>query len=293
MSVQVTIPLDALSDPRVNSALGQLMNALGKAPLSPSVSIPAPVVHQAARPAAPVSGPVDADYRARWAEFLEVLPDRSRQFLELVEARQLLTIAEAMATLDVDVGKAMGGITGSIARWAPEHQVTVPFEAVKGPDGRRAWRWIGLNRRPAPPIPVRARRRNRRKQKRTASASDRGDRGSSEPSQAERLAALKAGLPEDSLRFLNLLEARGELKQAEVLSHFGLARAQGLRRILSPIAPVAERHGLGEIFETVVSSLGERGWRWGLSSGVPQPAAPSRKGNEVGRGVLVRKRNQG
>lgn len=109
-------------------------------------------------PASESSSPDD-----RMDAFVEALPERSRQFIEAVRAEGELGIDEAMQRLDVRVGKAMGGITGSIARWAPEYGIEVPFEAVRGRDGKRAWRWTGGGRPPAPPVPVRARRRRRRR----------------------------------------------------------------------------------------------------------------------------------
>ncbi|MCB9549682.1 MAG: hypothetical protein H6706_28075 [Myxococcales bacterium] len=92
----------------------------------------APVPPLAAEPGA---GDLDA--------FLAALPERSRAFLLLVRERGVLGIDEAMERLDIQAGKAVGGLTGSIARWAPVHGVEVPFTAIQGIDGKRAWRWTG------------------------------------------------------------------------------------------------------------------------------------------------------
>lgn len=290
MSVQVSVPLSALSDARVAHALNNLLAALG------GVSLAAPSERRAATPA-PAAPRGDTD--ARYAAFIEALPERSRAFLELVEARNVLTIDDAMSALDVKVGKAMGGITGSIARWAPEHDVLVPFEAIKSPDGKRAWRWIGFDQRPAPPVPVRGRRRRR-----SASPAASGSRALASdpevasappepgppPTVAERVLTLKASLPETTAQFIGLLEERGALSQAEVLEHFGLARAQGLSRILTPLATAAARLDLAELIETEVSPTGERGWRWGLrarEANSARPTAPT--GGPIRPGVRVRK----
>lgn len=139
MSIVIEIPTDRLQDPQVSAAMGQLLATLA----------------QAEAPA-PVQSPDE-----RMQQFVEALPERSRQFIEAVREQGELGIDEAMARLDVRAGKAMGGITGSIARWAPEYGIQVPFEAVRGRDGKRAWRWTGGGRAPAPPVPVRARRRAR------------------------------------------------------------------------------------------------------------------------------------
>ena len=145
MTVTVTVPDSALSDAAVHRALARLISAIA-------------AQQSRARDLPPTSVQVE-DAETRYARFLSALPERSREFLRLVRSKGELGIAEAMTELDVKVGKAMGGITGSIARWAPEYNITVPFEAVRSLNGQRAWRWIGLDRVPAPPIPVRRRPR--------------------------------------------------------------------------------------------------------------------------------------
>lgn len=291
MSVKVEVPLSALSDPTVARSLAQLFEALGgvkgAALSAPSQVRPArsttprPEARQGPRP----------DAETRYAEFMEALPERSRQFLEMVRDRGVLGIEEAMQELDVKVGKAMGGITGSIARWAPEHDVTVPFEAIKGADGKRAWRWIGMDVEPAPPVPVRARRRRRRSgSSRSNSGASASEAARSGPSFEDRLASLKEALPDDSRRFLDLVEEQGEVEQSAVLNHFGLARAQGLRRILRPLDAEADRRDLGEVVQTVIAPTGERAWRWGGPREAARPAAPNRSVETSRPGVRVRKR---
>lgn len=278
MSVQVSVPLSALADSRVAHALNHLLSVLAGAESGAGTG-------PAIAPMAAVAAGPRPDSDARYSAFMEALPERSREFLALVESKGVLTIGEAMEALDVHVGKAMGGITGSIARWAPEHDVTVPFEAIKSPNGKRAWRWIGYDRRPAPPVPVRARRRRRAPSKTAKVASD-------PPSIGERVTRLKAALPPDSAQFIDLLEDRGALSQAEVLAHFGLARAQGLSRILSPLGAIAAKLDLAGLVETEVSATGDRGWRWGLrapSVTSTSNTAPSAQGPP---GVRVRKRSR-
>lgn len=313
MSVKLEVPMSALSDAAVARALAQLFEALGGVSGAEYAEQPQRARRpEPAREREPVrererererpARQTGQGSEARYERFLEVLPERSRQFLEMVRSRGLITIDEAMRELDVDVGKAMGGITGSIARWAPEHDVSVPFEAVKGPDGKRAWRWIGLDVRPAPPVPVRSRRRrSRRATGRSAGgqASEAAQRSGGSSFDA-RLAALKGSLSGDSRRFLALVEERGEIGQTEVLRHFGLARAQGLRRITQPVMSEAERHGLGDLVETVVSPTGERAWRWGGAPRVVRPAAPDERGagqrqqsSGTRPGVQVRRRGGG
>jgi hypothetical protein len=79
----------------------------------------------------------------RYHAFVRNLPPRSQAFLRLVEERGTVTIGEVMRALGLLQPKAMGGITGSIGRWAPVKQVPLPYEQLER-DGERAWRWIGI-----------------------------------------------------------------------------------------------------------------------------------------------------
>ncbi len=287
MSVSIRVPLAALADPAVAAAVGALFGALGVT-RAPTAAPAAPIsVASVAR----IVAPVDAATEARWARFLSALPARSQQFLELVESGGTVGIAEAMQVLGIDVGKAMGGVTGSIARWAPEYDVTVPFEAVRGPDGKRAWRWIGLGREPAPPMPVRKRRRRRATAGRPATAAPPAPvERSPQPDPVARVAALKAELEGPAATFVELLEAQGGVTQGEALAHFGLARAQGLRAALRPIEEAAARHGLDELLTTDVSPTGDRSWRWGIEREAPRPLSPRAPQASGMPGVRVRRR---
>lgn len=289
MSVSIRVPLAAMADPAVATAVETLFAALGAA-IRAGGAAPTPVARPVAAPDAPAAS-VDAGTEARWARFLGALPARSQRFLELVESRGTVGIAEAMDVLGVEIGKAMGGVTGSIARWAPEYDVTVPFEAVRGPDGKRAWRWIGLGREPAPPMPVRKRRRRRAPSTRqpaetVAAPAER----TAAPDPAERVTAMKAELEGPAATFLALLEVRGVVTQADALAHFGLARAQGLRAALRPIEEAAERHGLSDLLATDVTATGDRSWRWGAEREQPRPLSPRAPRASGMPGVRVRRR---
>ena len=94
---------------------------------------------------------VDPALGERFSAFVESLPMRSQHFIRLVRERGTLTITDAMVELEISVPKAMGGITGSIGRWAPERGVAIPYEAITTPDGVRAWRWRGIRQAPDRP----------------------------------------------------------------------------------------------------------------------------------------------
>jgi hypothetical protein len=89
------------------------------------------------KPPIPAELPLEQRYRI----FVDSLPELSRNFLGLLEERGRLTPEEAQAALDIKTPKALGGLTGSIARWAPKRGVPVPFEAERGPGGGRVWHW--------------------------------------------------------------------------------------------------------------------------------------------------------
>ncbi|MCB9535773.1 MAG: hypothetical protein H6704_05865 [Myxococcales bacterium] len=157
MSIKLDIHLDALRDPTVAQALADLMTALGRGAATQPAAAPAPKASApeappAAAPKAPKAAKAAAaatkdrrlpgDAAERYTRFVAGLPERSQRFLELVEQRGLLRMGEAMEILGVDIPKAMGGITGSIGRWAPERGVEVPYETLSV-DGERAWKWVG------------------------------------------------------------------------------------------------------------------------------------------------------
>lgn len=163
MSITIEIEASRLDDPKVAAAVAAVMLALeGRDP----EARPAPAAPKAAAPvaAAPKAGtgaakgrkgaarapraaanaaPADPEVVARYRAFVEGLPERSRGFLELLEARGVLTMSEAAAELGIDEPKALGGLTGSIGRWAPVRGVPVPFSRYTE-DGEKSFRWIGL-----------------------------------------------------------------------------------------------------------------------------------------------------
>lgn len=220
MSITVEVSLSALEDPNVAGAVSRLLNLLSAGAMD------APRVSAGAQAAAV------ADPDLAYERFLEALPDRSRRFIELVHERGTLTIDEAMRELDITVAKAVGGVTGSIARWAPRSGVSVPYVAVKV-RGRRAWRWTG------PPA-------------RTPSVA---------PAPVRPLPEYAPELPGTSRRFLQVLYSRGELKTPDVLELFDLPRPRSIGGITEPIARVARDLGVELPFETMKTDDGVRVWR--------------------------------
>ena len=216
MSIIVSVELSELEDPNITAALSRLLMLLGDD--APAASVGAqPTVGTQPTVVAQPSQVADApDGQTHYERFLEALPDRSRRFVELVYAKGTLTIDEAMEALDITIAKAIGGVTGSIARWAPRSNVAVPYVAVKV-RGRRAWRWTGppartIEHAPAP----------------------------KSVGPARPLPAYAGELPGKSQRFLQVLGERGELRMPEVLKLFNLPRPRSVGGIIEPIKRAAK-----------------------------------------------------
>jgi hypothetical protein len=94
----------------------------------------------AAAPAAAVSG----SGGEKWRNYVANLPENSRRFLELLEKQGQLTVNEAVEKLNLPGPKAMGGLTGAMARWAPKQGIQIPYEAKEAADGTRYWVWKGI-----------------------------------------------------------------------------------------------------------------------------------------------------
>jgi len=196
-SIQIEIPLDALSRPNVARALADLTLALGghavgaAAPAAAPVKTAAPAVvvaetaaeaaaatpakaekaakaekpakaakaAKAAKPAKPAK-PAKArpatgktaprpeleglSVEDRWAAYFKELPVNSQRFLDLLKEKGRLTLPEAVVQLQLDNPKAMGGLTGAMARWAPKQGVKVPYDTLQDANGTRYWVWKGI-----------------------------------------------------------------------------------------------------------------------------------------------------
>lgn len=345
--ITISFELTALEDPKVAQAAASLMLALGKQ------GGPVPVVEASApQPAAPAPAPAPAKAQPKPAakaaaapkpkpkpqrrkpapstgdplqDLLAVVPERSRTFIDLVRTRGVLSIDEAMSELGISVPKAMGGITGSIGRWAPARGLTIPYEATMTEDGRRAWRWVGFEQQQSGKAP-RARKSSKAggrgkkssgRGKRSKESSEGGstgspprevaavDAGTSKPSgavEAARVEALLEAVPDSSRRFMEVLREKGRLSMPEVLEIFGLARAKAVGGILEPLLRVAREHGIERPFESDATATGEKIYLWPgqvLEASTPRQvaAAPAVEDKPAAselpkprEGVIIRKR---
>ena len=143
--VEAPTPAEAAPEP-VAVAAPELVAVAAPEPEAVAAPKPAAVVEAAPEPAAeaaPEPARAGDSLADRYHAFVRNLPPRSQQFLQLVEERGTVTINEVMRALGLLQPKAMGGITGSIGRWAPAKKVPLPYEMTER-DGERAWRWIGI-----------------------------------------------------------------------------------------------------------------------------------------------------
>lgn len=85
--------------------------------------------------------------------FLDTLDEGMREFLRLVEEKGVLGILEATENEKLPSGKELGGKIGALVRWAKKYGLYAPFDAIRGEDGMRAWRWVGWDRTESPPRP--------------------------------------------------------------------------------------------------------------------------------------------
>ncbi|MBU0554012.1 hypothetical protein KKF91_21725 [Myxococcota bacterium] len=268
---------------------------LGSAPRPALGYPPAPPPRlEAPRPAPPVmrrtpkpQQPIDQSLsdEERYEKFVEQLPERSKRFLELVQRKGTLTINDAMDELGITVPKAMGGITGSIGRWAPVRGVQIPYEAITV-RGDRAWRWTGG----APSTTLTT-------DNPTQLEGGEEDMGAL-PTAAQMEQLLNdADLPEKSRAFLELLKARGQLTRSEVLEHFNLSRAKAIGGVTEPLQRIGrEQYGISKPFTSgMIEETGEKLWRWPLAAEALRVEASSSDEAEeepaTTPGVRVRKRN--
>jgi hypothetical protein len=280
MGITLTIELEQLAEPAVSDAFSKLILALGgmqpaavkparavslapaaRAPVAQSVA-PAPrPAHVSVAPAPrPAPAPVvdDRSPEDRYADFVAALPERSRTFLDLVRTRGIVTIDVAMAELGVTVPKGMGGITGSIARWAPVRGVAIPYEATKV-QGRRAWRWTGDGAQSTAPAPAAVELLEAPSEVLPGNAQERYD-------------AFVGGLPDRTQRFLALVKAQGTLSRGAAIEALGLTSGKQLGGVTGAIGKWAPRRGVAVPYETITEN-GERAWKWlGVPDGDEQSA---------------------
>jgi hypothetical protein len=166
-----------------------------------------------------------------YQDFYDRLPKRSQDFIDFLETSGQSTVAQAMEALNVDSPKTLGGLAGSLNRWSRAAGLPIPFKQVKI-DGQKGYRWVGLS----------------------FIDSEDGEKQSAKIADAlpdvVDIVLLEEAVPAASKQFLDLLREKGRMSQKDVLSAFGLARAQSINKLLSPIQSYIDEHsGLSPVIE--------------------------------------------
>lgn len=98
----------------------------------------------------PKPDPVEAEVEGlsedeRYEKWFQQLPENSQRFLVELEKAGTLTLSEAVDILELSSPRGMGGLTGSMKRWAKRYGITkLPFMAARNENtGERYWNWQG------------------------------------------------------------------------------------------------------------------------------------------------------
>jgi hypothetical protein len=139
MSIEINLPLDALKDPAVSSALASLMTALGGHSPGAGRRTSAPRSAPAAAPAARKARKAKRKKAMDWPEFEASLSPATQRFLGLIQDRKRLKLADAVTELGLKEGKSMGGLTGALARKARNNNLDLPYTQQRDRKGQRVW----------------------------------------------------------------------------------------------------------------------------------------------------------
>ncbi len=124
MSIELRISLEQLADENVSAALAELVRALGGGGTART--------EVGRRPTSPTTS---------WEEFHASLSPNTQRFIGLVEQWGTLSMGHALDELPVTKAKAMGGLTGALARKAANVGIDLPYRQRKAGDGERIWVW--------------------------------------------------------------------------------------------------------------------------------------------------------
>lgn len=287
MAIRLDIGLEQLSAPGVAEALARLVGALSSDEAVTTAPATTPHIQSARRAPQPTPEVAAMSEADRYTAFIERLPARSRKFIDLVRTHKLLKISHAMRALDLTAPKAMGGLTGSIGRWAPSRGVKVPYETTTA-DGERAWRWLGspldepvapaqndvagytptvlpapaappvIETAPPPAAPVDV----------PAAPVDVPAAPVVEAVDAADVSARSApslrdfaDLPKKSQQFITLVAARGLISREDALEALGLRRPKELGGVTEPIVRLCREKGIERPY-LAGRRDGKRVWLW-------------------------------
>ena len=143
INIKLSIEIDDVKDTHLLQALESLLKSVPQGTAGTTVQHDDKSDRRRRRPPSPRFPSLTGI--AKWHAFHDALPQRAKDFIVFIEERfpDPLTQAEAMKMLGLTSPKAMGGVTGSIKRWAEVDEIELPWrsELIKG---QRAWIWTGV-----------------------------------------------------------------------------------------------------------------------------------------------------
>ena len=142
--IKLQIEIDDVEDVQLIHALESLLKVSGVVSKSSTeAAVPTKPAPRRRKPPKPrfADGPPEE----RWSRLVESLPERAQHFVQLVESAHpdVLSQSEVIEALQLSSAKAIGGITGSITRWATVDAIPLPWVREEQ-NGERTWRWIGM-----------------------------------------------------------------------------------------------------------------------------------------------------
>jgi hypothetical protein len=135
MSVQVNVPLDLIQS---NAAVADAMSDLLAAIRSNGTRSA-----RARRPGAPAKATGSSGAKRRARAKLPKAADTARRFVELLHKHGKLTTAAAKKALGLKDGKTIGGIVGSLNRWAGRKPGSPKIAMKNGKRGERIYSLTG------------------------------------------------------------------------------------------------------------------------------------------------------
>jgi len=255
MSIKLTLEIDLGpdQDPAIREAANILLALIMEAQSEGHLSATASPSESTRKRRAPQRPPLEGPPIEQWATFIAGMPERTQRFVELMieQAPQPLTQPQAMSILGIASPKGIGGLTGSLRRWAVADGLTLPWTAYKE-DGERAWLWHGFdddgqNVSPPDHLIVRETR----------------------PTGPLTYDEYFASLPDRSRRFLEYLQETGSANVKDVMTALGIDDAKALGGLAGSISRWGRAAGV-EVPFIMTRIGGDRGYEW---IGTPQPTS--------------------
>lgn len=144
INIKLSIEIDDVKDTHLLQALESLLKSVPQGTDSKTIQYDDGPDRRRRRPPSPRFPSLTGV--AKWHAFHDALPKRAKDFIRFIKERfpDPLTQAEAMKMLALTSPKAMGGVTGSIKRWAEVDEIELPWRS-EIVEGERAWIWTGVN----------------------------------------------------------------------------------------------------------------------------------------------------